>query len=398
MNEKTKQFVARRFKAYYRSAKIAPPKEIEMREWGFVLFDPSYPAKLVMRRHTSFATKDDLANYLRENVPAHAYHSAAVYKYPTETMAKKGWLGADLIFDLDADHIVDEAELPRYSYEDLLALVKEETLKLTDFLTNDFGFADDDIELAFSGSRGYHVHIHTGGVRGLGSRERREIVDYVMATGLDMDSFLVPDLKEKEHGGETPIGKGDLRLIPVGWGKRVRDGLLEFLHEIAAMDEEQAIKAIRAAGELDRKKAKELLRIAKDETVMRRIEQGQVPQFYKPIWSGITTSVTKLVRVKSADRVDEPVTADIKRLIRLPGSLHGKSSLRVKPLTVESFKEFNPLVDAVVFGDKPVEIQATRNSSIKLKGEQYKVAEGEIAPLPEHVALYFLCRGAAELV
>ena len=368
-----------------------------MREWGFVLFDPSYPAKLVMRRHTSFATKDDLATYLRENAPAHAYYSAAVYKSPTETMAKKGWLGADLIFDLDADHIVDEAELPRYSYEELLALVKEETRKLIDFLISDFGFADDAIELAFSGSRGYHVHIHTGGVRGLGSRERREIVDYVMATGLDMDSFLVPDLKEKEHGGETPIGKGDLRLIPEGWGKRVRDGLLEFLHEIAAMDEEQAIKAIRAAGELDRKKAKELLRIAKDETVMRRIEHGQVPQFYKPIWSGLTRSVTKLVRVKSADRVDEPVTADIKRLIRLPGSLHGKSSLRVKPLTVESFKAFNPLVDAVVFGNKPIEVQATRGSSIKLKGEQYKLAEGEIAQLPEHVALYFLCRGAAEL-
>ena len=397
MNEKTRQFVARRFKAYSSSAKINPPMEFWMREWGFVLFDPSYPAKLVMRRHTSFATKDDLANYLRENAPAHAYYSAALYKYPTEAMAKKGWIGADLIFDLDADHIVTEAELPRYSYEDLLVLVKDETLKLVDFLINDFGFAADDIELAFSGSRGYHVHIHSGGVRGLGSRERREIVDYVMATGLDMDSFLVSDLKEKEHGGETPIGKGDLRLIPEGWGKRVRAGLLEFFHEIAAMDEEQAIKAIRAAGELDRKKAKELLRIAKDETVMRRIEHGQIPQFYKPIWSGLSRSVTKLVRVKSADRVDEPVTADIKRLIRLPGSLHGKSSLRVKPLTVESFKAFNPLVDAVVFGDKPVEIRATRSSAIKLKGEQYKLAKGEIAQLPEHVALYFLCRGAAEL-
>jgi DNA primase small subunit len=274
--------------------------------------------------------------------------------------------------------------------------VKEETVKLIDFLINDFGFGEDDLELAFSGSRGYHIHIKTDEVRGLGSRERREIVDYVMATGLDMDSFLVPDLKE--HGGETPTGKGDLRLIPKGWGKRVRDGLLEFFHELATMEEEQAIKAIRAAaGAMERKKALEILRIAKDETVMQRIEHGQIPQFYRPIWSGITKSVTTLVRVKSADRVDEPVTADIKRLIRLPGSLHGKSSLRVKPLTVESFKAFNPLVDAVVFGDKPVEIRATRNSAIKLKDERHEVAEGEIAQLPEHVALYLLCRGAAEL-
>ncbi len=397
MNEKTKQFVSRKFQEYYKRARIEPPPDFWMREWGFVLFDPHYPSKLVMRRHTAFATKDDLAIYLRANAPAHAYYSAAVYNYPTEAMAKKGWIGADLIFDLDADHIVSEGDLPRYSYEDLLALVKAETQKLIDFLRNDFGFAEDELELAFSGSRGYHIHINAKGVRGLGSRERREIVDYVMATGLDVDSFLVTDLKDKEHGDEMLPGKGDLRVIPEGWGKRVRDGLIGFLHEMAAMDDEQAIKAIRAAGEMDRKKAKELLRIAKDKTVMQRIEKGQIPQFYKPIWSEITKTVTKIVRVKSADRVDEPVTADIKRLIRLPGSLHGKSSLRVKPLTVETFKEFDPLADAVVFGNSPVEISAVRNSSIELKGEHYAVAEGEITSVPEHVALYFLCRGAAEL-
>lgn len=396
MNEKTKLFVTRRFKAYYRQARINPPKDLPMREWGFVLFDQHYPTKFVMRRHQSFTTEDDFANYLRENAPAHAYYSAAVYQYPAADMAKKDWLGADLIFDLDADHIVNEAELPRYSYEDLLELVKEETMKLIGFLTSDFGFADEDIELAFSGSRGYHIHITTGSVRGLGSRERREIVDYVMATGLDMDSFLVADLKAKVGDGEKP-GRGDMKLIPEAWGKRILDGLIEFLHEIAELDEKEAIKLVREVGEMDRKKAKGIIRIAKDETVMRRIEKGQIPQFAKPIWSGITKPVTKLVRVKSADRVDEPVTADIKRLIRLPGSLHGKSSLQAQPLTTETFKEFNPLADAVVFGDSPVEIKVIRDSAIKLKDEHYKVEEGEITSVPEHVALYFICRGAAEI-
>ena len=366
-----------------------------MREWGFVLFDQSYPTKFVMRRHQSFTTQDDLVQYLRENAPAHAYYSTAVYKYPTADMAKKGWLGADLIFDLDADHIVSEAELPRYSYEDLLGLVKKETLKLTDFLTNDFGFAEEDIKLAFSGSRGYHIHITTESLRGLGSRERREIVDYVTATGLDLNMFSVEDLKmERSTGEKLKIG---VLLRPEGWGKRLLKGFIDFLHEIAAMDEEQAIKLIRVVGEMDRKKAKEIIRIAKDETVMNRIDKGQIPEFFKPIWTGITKTVTKIVRVESADRVDEPVTADIKRLIRLPGSLHGKSSLKAQPLTLETFKEFDPLADAVVFGNSPVEISVLRDSAIKLKGEQYKVEEGEIASLPEHVALYFICRGAAEI-
>ncbi len=398
MNEKTKRFVARRFKAYYTvaAAKIRPPREFWQREWGFVLFDQHYPDKMVMRRHTALTTETEFQRYLRENAPAHAYYSTAVYDNPTAEMAKKGWLGADIIFDLDADHIVSEGELPRYTYEELLALVKAETRKLIDFLTADFGFADEDLELAFSGSRGYHIHIATESVRALGSHERREIVDYVMATGLDIKSFLVSDMTEQEHTTEQP-GKADMKLVPKGWGRRVHDGLLEFLHELAAMDDEQALQRIRTVGGLERKKAQTILRIAKDETVMRRIEHDQIPQFSTPIWTALTETVTKVVRVKSADRVDEPVTADIKRLIRLPGSLHGKSSLRVKPLTVDTFTDFDPLRDAVVFTSKPVKICVRRDSSITLRGERYGIAKDEIASLPEFAALYFICRGAAEL-
>ena len=390
MNEKTKKFVRSKFREYYRTAKIELPSDLWMRELGFVHFDPSYPAKLVMRRHKSFNTDIDLVNYLKENAPAHAYHSAAIYNYPAAEMASKDWLGADLIFDLDADHGVDETELKKYSYEDLLELVKKETEKLIDFMLDDFGFQEEDIELVFSGSRGYHIHIQKKEVRRLGSQERREIVDYITATGLDMDSFL--------KGGEKS-GRADLKFIADGWGKLLLKGLIDFLHEIAEIEEEEAIKVVKRAGVKERKKAEEIIRIAKDETVMKRIERGNIPQFDKSIkWGEITKAVTNAVRVKYADRPDEPVTADIKRLIRLPTSLHGKSSLNAKPLKLETFADFDPLEDAVVFGDFPVEIQMVRTSAIRMKGERYKAEEGEIATLPEHVALYFLCRGAAECV
>jgi len=41
----------------------------------------------------------------------------------------------------------------------------------------------------------------------------------------------------------------------------------------------------------------------------------------------------------------------IKRLIRTPGSLHGGSGMRVVPLDLHDLEDFDPLVDAVVFGD-----------------------------------------------
>ncbi len=393
MNEKTKRFVTAKFGDYYKRTKVEIPTDLWMREWGFVLFDHYYPEKLVMRRHKSFAVEKELVHYLRENAPAHAYFSTAIYKYPTAKMADKDWLGADLIFDLDADHVIGEAEFRCYSYEAILKSVKEETLKLIDFLLNDFGFPENKIELVFSGSRGYHLHIETEEVRGLGNRERREIVDYVMATGLDINSFLVADSKDK---GGKKSGRDDLWLIPEGWGKRVLKGLIEFLHEIAAMEEEQAIKEVKSVGAMGKKKAKEILRIAKDETVMSRIEKGQIPRFSDSIWQSLAKS-SEAKYSAYADKPDAPVTADIKRLIRLPTSLHGKSSLQVKPLSIDSFDDFDPLVDAVAFGDSLIEISATRNSSITMKGESYEVEEGEFASAPEHVALYFMCRGVAEI-
>jgi DNA primase small subunit len=358
MNEQTKRFVTAKFGEYYRRAKVEIPTDLWMREWGFVLFDHYYPAKLVMRRHKAFTAEKELVHYLRENAPAHAYFSTAIYKYPTAKMADKDWLGADLIFDLDADHVTGEAEFQSYSYEAILKCVKEETRKLIDFLLNDFGFPENKIELVFSGSRGYHIHIETEQVRGLGSRERREIVDYVMATGLDMNIFSFGNLKRGKLSGE-----------------KLKIGVL--LRE--------------------KKKAKEIIRIAKDETVMKRIESGQIPEFVDSIWQAIAKTVTIDVSVKSGDKPDAPVTADIKRLIRLPTSLHGKSSLQVKPLSIETFDDFDPLVDAVAFGYSPIEIRATRNSSITMKGESYEVEEGEVVSVPEHVALYFMCRGVAEI-
>ena len=80
------------------------PPSLEQREWGFVLFNPG-GAEMRMRRHVGFSGKEELDQYIRNLVPQHTYYSTAYYEKPDAgTMAEKGWCGADLIFDLDADH------------------------------------------------------------------------------------------------------------------------------------------------------------------------------------------------------------------------------------------------------------------------------------------------------
>lgn len=105
---------------------------------------------------TSPSSAGELVDYVRSMIPRHVYHSAAYYQRPgAPTMKEKIWQGADLIFDLDADHLRGAAS----SYAGMLEQVKRETLKLLSFLLSDFGFAESKISVVFSGGRGYHIHV-----------------------------------------------------------------------------------------------------------------------------------------------------------------------------------------------------------------------------------------------
>jgi hypothetical protein len=85
--------------------------------------------------------------------------------------------------------------------------------------------------------------------------------------------------------------------------------------------------------------------------------------------------------------VDEPVTSDIKRLIRLPCSLHGKTGLRVVKMTREELDGFEPLRDAVPpgLGDAPVRLLMAKRMEVRLRGERFSL-EGEVE-VPEFAAL-----------
>ncbi len=154
MNFRTKQYLRKRFGDYYRASKLVLPPELPRREWGFIFFDEL--PEVVMRRHKAFTSEGEAFEYLGSMVPAHVYHSAAYYQFPgAATMKEKQWQGADLIFDLDADHLPQK---PR-SYAEMLSNVKAETLKLLDFLLEDFGFSENNLNIVFSGGRGYHIHV-----------------------------------------------------------------------------------------------------------------------------------------------------------------------------------------------------------------------------------------------
>jgi DNA primase small subunit len=400
------RFIMGMFSKHYREARLRLPDRFPKREFGFMFFDRSF-----VMRHLSFPARAALKSYLVEQVPSHAYYSCAYYEKPdAPTMAEKGWLGADLIFDLDADHVEGTKGLP---YEKMLQRVKDEVIRLIDeFLLGDLGFDGDSLKVAFSGGRGYHVHINDPRVMRLSSHERREIVDYVTGTDLDIDwvfpSTLFETRRFKERIG-TEYKRTMPRLADGGWRRRMRRGVDDLLSELEALDEDEAVKRIsEALSESDREAGQrtveglyaDLFKGPEGKRGVDRMRSEDAFEVFSQKRHGDAFLILVEMRVKGRMKgeTDEPVTSDIKRLIRLPGSLHGKTGFEVVPMARDDLEDFDPFLSAVpeAFGAGEVPVNCEAPIDLSLKGQTYSL-EGGRNDVPSFVAVHLLCRKLATL-
>ncbi|HJK84209.1 MAG TPA: DNA primase catalytic subunit PriS [Methanocorpusculum sp.] len=378
MKPATYEYLRQRFSAYYNgevqgAGAVYIPEALTEREWGFIFFS-SGSKTAGMRRHLSFSSPEEVHTYLKTMIPAHVYYSTAYYARPgAGQMSDKGWLGADLIFDLDADHIV------RGPYDVMLARVKEELFKLIDMLTSELGFFERDLRINFSGGRGYHIHIPTLAVRSWDSTERRELVNYVSGTGLSAESMLAGPARNK------------------GWQKRYRAALLAELDRIAALESDAQAEYLTGFKGISDKFATGFLKNL-DAT---RTTAATIPEklLENKVIRAITNPENKPFQdqiLAMAAQADEPVTTDIKRLIRHPGSLHGGSGMRVTPLEVDRLDAFDPLLDAVVFGERQVTVECSFPLTMPILGNSYSLSKG-LNTVPEALAVFLCCRGIAEI-
>lgn len=378
MNPATREYIRQKFAAYYSHAPVFVPPSLHQREWGFIFFDET--SKVQMRRHMAFQSRDELASYVRVTVPRHMYFSTAYYELPSApTMNDKIWSGADLIFDLDADHIVQKV-----SYDTMLSRVKDETLKLIDMLTEELGFSKRNMSLVFSGGRGYHIHIRDLEIREWGSSQRRELVDYVCGIGIDPGFMLAA------HEG----GAG-------GWPARYRDSLREELHCIRDMGPKDGVKYLSSLRGVGEGSARSLFEEIDAVTASAEDFSSQVSFMKNNALRALTGDDYEPLKRRILSRAaltDEPVTTDVKRLIRAPGSLHGGSGLRVTELaSVADLESFDPLVDAVIdFGDNEVSVECPFSLTMPMMGEVYSIEKG-VNRVPDEMAIFLCCRGIGEI-
>lgn len=394
MNERTRSYLEGRFGDYYRRhepvASLEPgrpciPPLARQREWGYIPF----MSTTTMVRHEAVFGDDHIGEFLQRNKPRHVYHSTALYDEPgANAMGAKGWRGADLVFDLDADHLPG-VDPDHDDHRSMLETCREATVDLVEILETDFGFSD--LTIVFSGNRGYHVHIRDDGVHGLDRHARRELVEYIRGEGLSFDSLV---RTEAIAGGAGTTTRRQFQTDR-GWGRRLVTGLIAYLEPLRERPREEIVEELATLPDIGPSRAESIARTV--ESRWDAIERGDLdlhPDFVRFVRVFLEHRVRR-----TGPAIDEPVTTDVHRLIRLPGSLHGATGLIVQPIEREELSTFEPLTEAVapMFEQVDISVEVTAPVALEVGGEEWRLDRG-VHEVPEYVGIYLMASERGEKV
>ena len=422
-------YLKRLFQAYYQEKQLEFPKvsSFKLREFGLIPWEK----KVYMKRHMSFDSPDVLRSYLITDAPRHLYSSGSLYLKPdAPDMNKKEYLGCDFIIDIDVDHFYtpckdqhdlwvckdcgkEGAGLPQtcpnckgskftkvsWVCDQCLDAAKNEITKLiSNFLIPDFGIDEKKMKIAFSGHRGYHLKIESEDLRKLNSEERREIVDYVSGKNINFEILGLNERFNRING---------LLEENIGWSQKIMKKIIEILNQPKSVIENMLLD--KNLFGFTQFYVRSFLNYKVD--FLELITKGErnvwaIEGFSLTKWKKFLRGIVDLIGIE----LDEPVSIDIHRLIRYPGSLHGKTGFKVQEIELNELDDFNPLdesnekLDPIVFKSKKnlthkLEIVENKLPITTIKGESFgPYIKGEKIEVPHHFAVFLLCKEVAKTI
>ena len=391
---------AHRFGQYYQHAPLWSPPRIKTREWMFIPFGGAPPL-----RHKSFSGIGQVQSFLSQRAMHSCFYSTAYWRRPYELkMAEKLWQGADLIFDLDGDHLpgVTDRDFPG-----MLEVIQEQAWSLwNDFLEPEFGFTEDHLQVTFSGHRGFHLHYRDPSLFHLDSEARRELVSHIRGEGVDVKGGLARYHDQHAKGWTQRIRQGMDAMITtlraIHRGSEGSSGELRRLEtELQAMQDREGTTSQRSAAAIRR-----LAELMDHDQRVGRLKEGkfEVLGNYQALFLNLLKADASVV-LGSAGETDEVVTIDVRRQIRWPTSLHGKSGMRVSEfplsrLDPDGHNPYNPLNEAFVLGmDQVVEVEWTVDDAVAQFGDRrLESTTGERIQVHESGATFLVLKGWAQLV
>ena len=316
-------------------------------------------------------------------------------------MADKDWLGADLIFDLDGDHLpgVTDKDFPA-----MIEVIQEQAWSLwNDFLEPDFGFNEGYLQVTFSGHRGFHLHYRDPKFFHLDSEARRELVSHIRGEGVE-----VSDLLERSRSPNA-----------TGWAKRVSKGIDSVVNKLDSvyngdtqllrtmtvglqeMMDREGIKGLRGKASVEK-----LAELMQAESRRNRVLDGRITALnnHALLFQNLIRADSSVI-LGNAGETDEVVTIDTRRQIRWPGSLHGKSGMRVTEfplsrLDPDSSNSFDCLSEGIALSrDEIVRVEMVVDDAItRFDNRLIDASIGDIVEIHEAGATFLVLKGWARLV
>ncbi len=287
-------------------------KELPKREFGFdhIGYGPN-------DRYKVFKGAQSLKKFLRYKTPFAAYISVAFYNNPKK---RQDWKKAEFIFDVDAKDIPIRSCQCDGVCEICLNESKEIANSLIDDLEGNLGLKN--IHLIYSG-RGYHIRILDEEIMKEGSQLRAEILKYVAGADIPNTQFSNAAIPNKSFNFEH-------FSIPIGYPKIFTK---KTKYNILHLQGNEEIEGIN----------KQLMKdIIKNREY---IENDQWGLFKNKIGPRRYKNLTKAMARINLSTIDAKVSIDLKRILRLPSSLHSKVSM--KCMEVKNRETFDPLKDAI---------------------------------------------------
>lgn len=284
-------------------------KSLIQREFGF-----DHMGRGPNDRYRVFQNTDFLRKFMRYRAPFAAYSSVAFYHKPRR---RDGWIKAELVFDVDAKDIPIRSCGCDNVCEICLTQAKDIVHGLVDTLKGDLGLSN--IHVVYSG-RGYHIRVLDDLVMGTDSDVRSQVVKYLVGSDVPRSEYSSHGMKYNLEHFTIPFG------YPHVFTERVK----------------QALLAVKIDSEIDGVNKDILKAVIKHRELLNDDQWGIFRKNIGPIrYNKLVKGIASL----NLTLVDAKVSIDLKRILRLPSSLH--SGVSMISTEIKNLETFDPFQDAV---------------------------------------------------
>ena len=401
-------YVRNKFKDYYINHTCSSIVSIEQRELGIGEF-----GKKISARHLFFKSIPDFNAYLRTTIPFFVSYSVGYFKFPEKrTMDSKDWFGADIVYEFDADDFelpckgehdiwvcknqeckkqgyghLDKCpdcgsvvEVMEWTCDKCLNKAKEETIRLIEFLQEDFSLDPNNFIISFSGSKGYHVRIVDPKITPLSKSSRMIMMHYILGNDIDLVKlgFI---LDKRQWSIPSPENAK-------GWGKKIINYMLDILENYDSKQLKEKLNISSQKAKLIHENKEVILNKMYHNNILWSNFQGQ-----DKFWSNFIFQAIEEIKLK----IDPSVAQDIYKIVRVPDTIHGGTGFLATTIkNIDELKKFDAFTDPVIFkSDIKKKIKLLKPTpKFRLIDKIYGPYNiGDVLDLEEHVCIYLILKG-----